>query len=627
MPLHTPAVGPLCFTGAVRPLDPRLTRYAAGVRRLLVVSVVLGLASAVVVVVQAVLIAGILADVIIGGVRPADLAVRLAMLAGAIAARAGLAWAAEEVAGRSASAVTAGLRRDLLVHAAALGPRWRSAEHGGRLAVLATTGVESLHTYLARYLPQLVLAVVVPVVMLIYLFSADLTSGIIVLVTLPLIPLFMALVGWYTDRQTQAKWASLTRLATHFTDVVAGLPTLKVFGRAKAQAAAVRRVTDDYRRSSMVTLRVAFLSSMILELLASLSVALVAVAIGLRLVYGGLTLEVGLAVLILAPEAYLPLRQLGTQFHAAADGVEAAGRVLDVLETAPPVPGTRRDLTGPFAVTLTAAAIGTPGDRGAVGPLTLTAPSGAITVVTGPSGAGKTTLLQLIAGLVRPEAGVVAVRPGDGEPVPVADLDPGWWRSCLGWAAQGGALQAGTIRENLAMGNPDADDATLRAALEAVAAAGFVDALADGWDHRLGDGGSGLSQGQRQRLTLARALARPAPVLLLDEPTAALDEATEQLVLDGIRRFAAGRTVVLVTHRPAPLALADQVVALRAVADGPDAGTPDGPPDGTAGSGPAGGSAAGGGPGGPDADRPDGFGGSAAGGPDQALATTAVNPW
>ncbi|WP_420123838.1 ABC transporter transmembrane domain-containing protein, partial [Nakamurella sp.] len=216
----------------MRPLDPRLTRYAAGVRRLLVVSVALGLASAVVVVVQAVLIAGILADVIIGGVEPDDLAVRLAVLAGVIAVRAGLAWAAEEIAGRSASAVTAGLRRDLLGHAAALGPRWRSAEHGGRLAVLATTGVESLHTYLARYLPQLALSVVVPVVMLVYLFSADLTSGIIVLVTLPLIPLFMALVGWYTDRQTRAKWASLARLATHFTDVVAGLPTLKVFGRA-----------------------------------------------------------------------------------------------------------------------------------------------------------------------------------------------------------------------------------------------------------------------------------------------------------------------------------------------------------------------------------------------------------
>jgi thiol reductant ABC exporter CydD subunit len=573
----------------VRPFDPRLARYATGVRRLIALSVALGVASAVVVVVQAILLAGILADVIIGGAGPDQVAGRLGALAVVIAIRAALAWAAEELAGRSASAVTAGLRRDLVLHAAALGPRWRSGEHGGRLAVLATTGVESLHSYLARYLPQLVLSVVVPGIMLIYLFSADLTSGIIVLVTLPLIPLFMALVGWYTDRQTRAKWASLSRLAAHFTDVVAGLPTLKVFGRAKAQAEAVRRVTDDYRTSSMVTLRVAFLSSMVLELLASLSVALVAVAIGLRLVYGGLALEVGLAVLILAPEAYLPLRQLGTQFHAAADGVEAAGRVLDVLDTPPPVPGTRRDLTAPFGIRVDAATVGRAGERGAVGPLTLVAPAGQVTVVTGDSGAGKTTLLQLLAGVLRPDTGAVTVTSGtsgEGDAVPVADLDPGWWRSQLGWAAQGGALQAGTIRQNLTLGRPDLDEATLRSALLAADAAGFVDALPGGLEHRLGDGGSGLSQGQRQRLTLARALARPAPVLLLDEPTAALDEPTEQRVLAGMRRLIGGRTVVLVTHRPGPLALADQIVRLE-----PSAGA------------------------------------SAEGASDPALATAAVNPW
>ncbi|HEY7814328.1 MAG TPA: thiol reductant ABC exporter subunit CydD [Nakamurella sp.] len=573
----------------MRPFDPRLARYATGVRRLIALSVALGVASAVVVVVQAILLAGILADVIIGGAGPDQVAGRLGALAVVIAIRAALAWAAEELAGRSASAVTAGLRRDLVLHAAALGPRWRSGEHGGRLAVLATTGVESLHSYLARYLPQLVLSVVVPGIMLIYLFSADLTSGIIVLVTLPLIPLFMALVGWYTDRQTRAKWASLSRLAAHFTDVVAGLPTLKVFGRAKAQAEAVRRVTDDYRTSSMVTLRVAFLSSMVLELLASLSVALVAVAIGLRLVYGGLALEVGLAVLILAPEAYLPLRQLGTQFHAAADGVEAAGRVLDVLDTPPPVPGTRRDLTAPFGIRVDAATVGRAGERGAVGPLTLVAPAGQVTVVTGDSGAGKTTLLQLLAGVLRPDTGAVTVTSGtsgEGDAVPVADLDPGWWRSQLGWAAQGGALQAGTIRQNLTLGRPDLDEATLRSALLAADAAGFVDALPGGLEHRLGDGGSGLSQGQRQRLTLARALARPAPVLLLDEPTAALDEPTEQRVLAGMRRLIGGRTVVLVTHRPGPLALADQIVRLE-----PSAGA------------------------------------SAEGASDPALATAAVNPW
>src|SRR6476469_5361272 len=386
------AVGLFCDTGLVRPLDPRLMRYASGVRTLLIASVLLGIATAVVVVVQAVLIAGILADVIIDGQGVAEVSGRLVWLAVVIAVRAGLAWASEEIARRSASSVTAGLRRDLLRRAAARGPRWRSGEHGGELAVLATSGVESLHDYISRYLPQLVLSVVIPLIMLGYLFTADLTSALIVACTLPLIPLFMALVGWYTDRQTRVKWASLSRLAGHFTDVVAGLPTLKVFGRARAQAEAVRKVTDDYRQASMVTLRVAFLSSMVLELLASLSVALVAVAIGLRLVYGDLTLDIGLAVLILAPEAYLPLRQLGTQFHAAADGVAATAKVLAILDTSPPTAGTRTDLPAVPGLRVAGVTVGTPGRRGSVGPMSLDIPAGRITVITGDSGVGKSTL-------------------------------------------------------------------------------------------------------------------------------------------------------------------------------------------------------------------------------------------
>jgi thiol reductant ABC exporter CydD subunit len=570
-------------------------RDAAGVRTLLVASVLLGIAAAVVVVVQAVLIAGILADVIIDGQGAAAVSGLMTWLALVIALRAGLAWASEEVARRSASSVTAGLRRDLLRRAAALGPRWRSGEHGGELAVLATSGVESLHDYISRYLPQLVLSVVVPLIMLGYLFTADLTSALIVACTLPLIPLFMALVGWYTDRQTRAKWASLSRLAGHFTDVVAGLPTLKVFGRAKAQAQAVRSVTDDYRKSSMVTLRVAFLSSMVLELLASLSVALVAVAIGLRLVYGDLTLQVGLAVLILAPEAYLPLRQLGTQFHAAADGVAATAKVLAILDTSPPSPGTRTDLPAVPGLRVAGTTVGTAGQRGSVGPLWLDIPAGRITVITGESGVGKTTLLQMLAGVQRPDSGQVLVvddpvgvgsvglGSGDAEPadatgrpvssVDLTEVEPHRWRDRLAWAGQGAAMQAGSIRDNLALGNPGVDDATLRAALEAVDAATFVDDLPDGWRTILGEAGAGISQGQRQRLSLARALARPASLVLLDEPTAALDEPTEQRVLAGIARAVRGRTVVLVTHRPGPLALADQVIALRSADDARSADT------------------------------------------------------
>ncbi len=564
--------------GPVRSLDPRLLRYAAGVRTLLVASVLVALAAAAAVIAQAVLLAGILADVIIEGAGFAEVAGRLGWLAAVVAARAALAWTAEELAGRTATSVTAGLRRELLVHVAALGPRWRSGSHSGELAALATTGVESLHDYVARYLPQLVLSVLIPLVMLGYLFTADLTSAIIVAVTLPLIPLFMALVGWYTDRQTRAKWQALARLAGHFSDVIAGLPTLKVFGRARAQAAAVRRVTEDYRKASMVTLRVAFLSSMVLELLASLSVALVAVAIGLRLVYGEMTLEVGLAVLMLAPEAYLPLRQLGTQFHAAADGAAASAKVLALLDTPVPAVGTRTDVADLPGLWLDGVEVGGPGERGAVGPLDLAVPAGRLTVVTGPSGSGKTTLLQLLAGSLRPDAGSVSVTGDAGTVVPLADVSPGTWRSRVAWAAQGAVFQAGSIRENLLLGTgpgEGVDDDRLRSVLADLGVLELIDGLPRGWHTELGEAGSGLSQGQRQRLSLARALARDAPLLILDEPTAALDEETERRVLGAIRQRAAGRTVVLVTHRAAPLEIADHVVRLAPTGPPPDgAGMP-----------------------------------------------------
>jgi ATP-binding cassette, subfamily C, bacterial CydD len=318
---------------------------------------------------------------------------------------------------------------------------------------------------------------------------------------------------------------------------------------------------------------VAFLSSMVLELLASLSVALVAVAIGLRLVYGDLTLQVGLTVLILAPEAYLPLRQLGTQFHAAADGVAATAKVLAILDTPIPAAGTRTDLPAVPGLRLDRVIVGEPGERGTIGPLSLAIPAGSFTVVTGDSGAGKTTLLQVLAGVQRPDHGHVLVggparqsepesEPESDPEIDLSDVDSASWRARLAWAGQGAVIQAGTIRDNLALGNPGADDARLRSALEAVDAAEFVDELPGGWHTELGEGGAGISQGQRQRLALARALARQAALILLDEPTAALDEATEQRVLTGIAGAVRGRTVVLVTHRQAPVALADRVISM-----------------------------------------------------------------
>lgn len=554
----------------MKPLDPRLIRRAAGVRNLLVVSVLLGLGAAAAIVAQAVLLAEILAQVIIGGHGFSAVARQVVALGGVIAVRAGLAWAAEELARRSAAGVITGLRRELLIQAAALGPRWRSGAHGGELAVLAGAGLDSLHDYLARYLPQLVLAMFVPIAMVCYIGASDLISGIIVACTLPLVPLFMALVGSYTGRETRAKLGALTQLAGHFADVIAGLPTLKVFGRATAQAAAVRRITEQYRRTTMSTLKVAFLSSMVLELLASLSVALVAVTIGLRLVSGNLTLQIGLTVLILAPEAYLPLRSLGTQFHAAADGVAAAGQVLDLLEMSPPAVGVRTDVGGVVGLRVEGVVVGDPAghDRGVVGPLSFQIPAGGITVIVGPSGSGKTTLLHVLSGLLRPSTGRVLVTSWapdavDATEVDLAEVSPESWRRSLAWSGQRPVLRAGSIRDNLEA--PAATEQQRRDALTDCAAIDFIDALPAGLDTRLGQDGAGLSQGQRQRICLARAVLHSggASVVLLDEPTSALDEITELLVLDGLSRALAGRTVVLVSHRSAPRAIADHVVAME----------------------------------------------------------------
>lgn len=539
----------------MKPLDPRLLHHARAVRGLLAASVVLGLLAAVATLAQAVLLAELLVRVVLAGAGLAELTRPLVLLAVVVVVRAGVGWAAEELARRSAHTVTAQLRRALLVKVLELGSRWSDHQRRGDLAVLATTGVDGLEPYAARYLPTLVLAVVVPPLVVAFLLVEDPLSAAIVLLTLPLVPLFMALVGWHTQRRTAERYRSLELLAGHFLDVVAGLPTLKVFGRARAQAEAVRRTTSEYRRTTMVTLRVAFLSSLVLELAATLSVALVAVSVGLRLVDGALDLRTGLAVLVVVGEAYLPLRAVGAQFHASTDGLTAAGRVLAVLEVPGPVAGTRTVVPSPAVAPLVlhGARVRVDGREDALRCPDLVVRPGRVTVVLAPSGAGKTTLLLVLAGLLRPDDGSVAVGGVD-----LADVDPGVWRARTGYLGQQPSVVAGTVSENVVLGNPGATDAQVWSALRLAVAVEFVDSL----DQVVGEHGSLLSAGQRQRLALARALLRDADLLLLDEPTSALDADTERRVLAGLAEHARGRTVVIASHRPAVLAIADDVVEL-----------------------------------------------------------------
>ena len=547
----------------MRPFDPRLLRYARATQAFLLVTVVLGVAVAGLAIAQARLLAELISGAFLGGADLGDLLVPLPLLAAVVGGRAAVAWAQEVAAHRSSAAVKSALRQRLLARSVALGPRWLTGERSGELATLATRGVDALDGYFSRYLPQLVLAVIVPVAVLTQVLAADWLSALTIVATLPLIPAFMILIGLYTQARTRRQWRLLSRLSGHFLDVVAGLPTLTVFGRAKAQADAVRRITGDYRRATMSTLRIAFLSSLALELLATISVALVAVSVGLRLVGGGLELRTALLVLILAPEAYLPLRQVGTHFHASGEGLAAAEQVFRVLEEPLPERGTVPPPAGEIVVE--GVTVRYPGREGpALEACSLTLAPGEVVALTGPSGCGKSTLVAAVLGFVRPDAGRVTVGGVD-----LADLDPDAWRAHVAWVPQRPHLFAGTVADNIRLGAPDATEAQVRRAVRLAYAEGFVDALPDGFATWLGDAGAGLSAGQRQRIALARAFVRDAPVLLLDEPTSNLDGDSEDEVLDAVRRLATGRTVLLVAHRPSLLALADRVVDLRAAAVAP----------------------------------------------------------
>jgi ATP-binding cassette subfamily C protein CydCD len=489
-----------------------------------------------------------------------------------LAARAGIAWAGESAAHRASAEVKSTLRLALLRRAVGMGPRWSATARSGEVVALATRGVDALDGYFAKYLPQLILASVVPVVVILTILGSDAISAVTILATVPLVVLFMVLVGMASERRRRRRWNALARLAHHFLDVVAGLPTLKVFGRARAQIAALEQTTDDYRRETLTALRVAFLSAFVLELFATLSVALIAVGIGLRLVAGELDLRTGLFVLVLAPEAYLPLRQLGAQFHAAEEGMGAAEQAFAIIDAPEPPTGRRIDVPDLRAVGLVVedVTVRQP-ERGLLAPYraSLSVRAGEVVALAGPSGAGKTTLLAVIAGLLPPDEGRVWLGSG-AERVALDELEPAAWRSRVAWVAQDPYLFAGTLADNVRLGAPDSPDAAVRAALAAVGL-GDVDPAAV-----LGERGAGLSSGQRRRVAIARAFVRDAPLVLLDEPTAGLDEASEQQVLSAVRDLARTerRAVILVAHRPAALALADRVVRLdwRADADDADAG-------------------------------------------------------
>ncbi len=552
----------------MRPLDPRLFRHARATRWFLVASVGIGTTTALLLVGQAFLIGSVVADAFQRGLATAELTAPVAWLLLITLARAALAWLGEAVGHRAAAGATSQLRLAVLQRALSSGAPAPGGLSPAALTTLVTRSAAALDTYFARYLPQLVLAVLIPLIGVVAILTRDPLAAVIVALTIPIIPVFMVLIGRSTQARVDRQWATLGVLSGHFLDVVAGLPTLKVFNRAKAQAGTIAEVGDRYRHSTMAVLRISFLSSLALELLTSLSVAIIAVSIGLRLVDGTMDLATGLAVLVLAPEVYLPLRLVGQHFHAAADGVGAAARMFQVLESEAPPTGSATVDASRLTVRVRDLRVSY-GDRIAVAGASFDIPAGQVTAIVGPSGCGKSTVLSVLLGLVGPPdaqvRGRVEVVDAHGRSTAITQLDPAAWRAQVGWVPQAPSLLAGTVADNVRFGRSGFDDGAVGAAL---ALAGLpAEGLPQGTMTPVGDAGGGVSAGQARRIAVARALLADPAILLFDEPTAALDGARAAelgALLGGLARR--GRTVVVVTHRDALVQSADHTVALAAPA-------------------------------------------------------------
>ncbi len=538
-------------------LDPAALRLLRPARRDLVTVVVASGVQSLLVIAQAFAVAAM----IVALTRGDDLWGWGAVVTAVVAARAAVGWLGDAMAARAAATVGVSIRRQVLARALDLGPQWLAARSTGSLVALATRGVSAIEPYLTRYLPALLLAVTLPLLTVVAIGTQDLLSAVIVVATLPLVPAFAALIGWVTQARAQRQWRELAVLAGHFLDVVSGLPTLVAFRRADHQTATIRAITHRHRRATLDTLRLSFASSAVLELIATISVALVAVSVGLRLAAGHLDLRTALVVLLLAPEAYWPLRRVGAEFHAAAEGNATFADVSALLAEEPAWAGgtsvvdLRRAVISLHDVSVTYPARAC----SALAPVTVAIAPGELVAVAGPSGAGKSTLLSVLASQLAATGGRVEIGG-----VPLAEVERRSLMEQVAWHPQRPWIATGTVADNVRLGRLEATEAEVWAALRRVGLADVVTALPGGLAADVAEDGRALSAGQRARLALARVVVADRPVALLDEPTAHLDVETEAVVLATLRWLAERSTVVVVAHRQAVLDIADRVVVLAA---------------------------------------------------------------
>lgn len=549
-------------------LERRLVRESPAARRHLARTVALGVVAAALVIASGWLLAHAIVSIAEGS-SVSSVGYALMVLAALFVLRGAVGWAFE-VSGRiGAEHAMSGLRARLVEGVLASRPVGLGAR-SGEVTAAAVRGVDDLDVWFSRYLPQVVLSALVPAAVIVAVAVADITSALVLLITVPLVPLFMVLIGLAARERAQRRWEALAALSGSLLDLLRGMTTLRANNRVDAMGRQLEAMGDRYRRDTMKTLRLAFLSSLTLELVAMLGVAMVAVTVGVRLAHGGMAFEAALIALILAPEAYQPLRQLGAHFHAAADGRAAAERIFETLDLEPAVTddGAGRTPPDPRAGALAVRGVRFryPGStEWALWDVSLTVAPGEHVTLVGPNGSGKSTLAALICRLVDPVQGSVSV--GD---VDLRETDLAAWRRHIAWVPQRPHLFSGSLRDNVALGAPACSEAEVLGAIEDAGLAPLVRELPDGIETAVGQGGIPLSGGERQRVALARALLSAAEIVILDEPFAHLDSATAERVRPAIERLVSGRTALTITHHPEMIAGASRVVRLdsgRVVSD------------------------------------------------------------
>ncbi|HEX2182962.1 MAG TPA: thiol reductant ABC exporter subunit CydD [Rubrobacteraceae bacterium] len=542
-------------------MNRALLRQVGSARASLILTMTLGVLAAVVTIAQMVFLSKVVARVFLKGADLEAVGALLLLLLGASVLRSGLLWAREVAAQRGAVRVKGELRERLFAHVLSLGPAFVREERTGELATAATEGVERLDAYFARYLPQAALSVLVPLLIAAYIFPRDWSSAVLLLVTAPVIPVMMVLVGSYAEEHTQRQWAALSRLGASFLDAVQGLGTLKALGRSAEERERVAAASEEFRRRTLKVLRYAFLSGFVLEFMTAMAIALVAVTLGVRLVSGSMPFEEAFVVLLLAPEFYRPLRELGAHRHAGMEGSAAADRIFEVLDTPAPLrggAGARGSVTGGITVELSGVGYAYPGSaRPAISDLTLTLPAGNRTALVGKSGSGKSTLVNLLLRFVDSDEGEIRANGVRIEELPVEA-----WRESVALVPQRPHLFYGSVLDNIRLARPEASREEVERAAELAGAAEFIRRLPEGYETQIGERGARLSGGEAQRVAIARAFLKDAPVLIMDEPTSSLDPESERLIRGALERLTRGRTVLVVAHRLNTVRGADRIAVL-----------------------------------------------------------------